>query len=118
MVVGDLIFEFAMRNRNGRGIETGKLRETDVRQASADGNIQALPAAPDAAGFLDAAVTVTDRAIRQRKRSFQGIEDRRGADVARRARQLIAAVQATARGHERRTLQLLQKFARGRLTDM
>src|ERR1700688_627804 len=108
MVVTNPLFEFTMQKRSGRGIEPRKLRKTDVSQTSADRNVQALPAASDSTGFLDAAMAVARGAIGEGERSLKSVEDRGGADVAGGTRKLIAAMQPAARGHERRAVQLLQ----------
>src|ERR1700674_1310120 len=62
-------------------------------------------------------MAVARGAIGKGERSLKSVEDRGGADLPGGARKLIATMQPAARGHERRAVQLLQKFARGRLPD-
>ena len=59
-----------------------------------------------------------DGAVGERDRSFEGIQDRRGADLVAGPRQLIAAVQPARGGDQPRPLQLLQQLAHGGRGDV
>lgn len=76
-----------------RGIDPRELRESHLVEGAADRLIEPLPHAPDAAGLLDFALSVPCRAVRERERTLERIENRRGADLARRPGELVAAAQ-------------------------
>ena len=70
---------------------------------------------PDAAAVLDLAVAVPHRAVGERHRPLERVQNGRGADLRGRAGELVAAVQPARGDHEPGALQLLEELAdRGR----
>src|SRR5205823_1631661 len=102
------------RQSCGSGLESCELRQAHLIERAAEGKVQALPHAPDTAAILDLAVTMSRGAVGERHRTLEGIDYRRRADLRRRARELVAAVQAAGRDHQPGALQLLEKLAHRR----
>src|SRR4051812_7015542 len=92
------LFELALDGHHRRAlVEAGELREADLGQRAADRRVEPLPRPADLATVLEATISTADGTIRQRERSFQCVENGRGADSVRRPGQLISAARS-ARG--------------------
>src|SRR5262252_1218383 len=109
----------ALERREARRwrIEPGELREAHLVERPADGEVQPLPDAPDPAGRLDLALTMSYRAVGERDRALERIENRRGADLCGGPRQLVAAMEPARRSDEPGALQLFQQLAHRRCSD-
>src|SRR5262245_10244827 len=100
--------ETGERHGGGTAFQPRELRERDVGECTADRAVHTLPDVSDAAVRFDTAVAVLAAALGDRERSFERVENARGADLVRRARKLIAAVTAARRDHETAALKFLQ----------
>src|SRR5262245_13873711 len=99
---------------HGATFETRKLCQGDVAQGAPDRGIHTLPGAPHAAEMLDATLTGAAAALGYGDRTLERVQDRRGTDRPRGARELIPATGAARRGHQACALQLLEQLAHGR----
>jgi hypothetical protein len=99
----------------GVAFQASQFRQRDLLERLVDGVVDALPVAADGAMRLQVAAAVVRGAFGERQRAFECLQDVRGTDLPRGAREAVAAMQATRGFHQPGALQLLQQLAgRGR----
>ncbi len=88
----------------GVAFEAGQFREGDLLQRLANGVVDALPAAADAAAGLQVALAVVRGALGQRQGAFECIENAGRGDLAGGPGEAVAAAQAARGFQQARTI--------------